>query len=401
MTAQTVEQPSVDTTSAKIGEILEESFGTASKRRGAMFDQLAEGADRPIVLYGAGGLGRLVLDGLRRLGHAPVAFADRKVGEAACSIDGLPAFTPGEAARRFGSEAVFVVCIWNAQTDHRFPATRDELLRLGVRRVAPALALFWKFPDAFLPYYCLDVPEHVLAAREKVERLARELVDDASRDVLLGQLRWRLQMNFNALPMPVDGPAYFQPDLLPLCANEVFVDCGAYDGDTLRAFQSRMLANDARVVCIEPDPDSYARLERYVGSLPSGIRERVRIHNRALGTRRETLLFDGSGTTSARLSKLGTIEVESMPLDDILDQENPTLIKMDLEGAEIDALLGGENAIRRAQPSMAVCVYHRPGHLWEIPLLLREMLPDHGLHLRPHGFEGWDLVCYAIAPGRK
>ena len=401
MTPQTVEKPRMDATLATIDELLGESVGSASKRRRALFDDLAQGTDPPIVLYGGGGLGRLVLERLRSIGHAPIAVADKKIVEAGCSIDGVPAFSPAEAARRFGSEAVFVVCIWNAQTNHRFPITQDDLLRLGVRRVAPALALFWKFSDTFLPYYCLDVPEHVLAAREQVDRLARELADDASRNVLLGQLRWRLHMNFDALPIPVEGPAYFQPDLVPLYANEVFVDCGAYDGDTLRIFESRMRANDARAVSIEPDPDSYARLERYVDSLPSGMRERVRIRNCALGRRHETLLFDGSGTTSARLSKSGTIEVKSMPLDAVLDDETPTLIKMDLEGAEVDALLGGQNAIHRAQPSMAVCVYHRPGHLWEIPLLLREMLPAHLLYLRPHGFEGWDLVCYAIAPGRQ
>ena len=380
-----------------LDELLFESPTTAVRRRVAAFEQLADGADRPVVLYGAGGLGRMVLKGLRSLGRPPVAFADRGITGQNTSIEGIPAFNPGEAAARFGSDAVFVVSIWNAQTDHQYVVTCDQLRRLGARHVAPALALFWRHPETFLPYFCLDVPERVLAAQDDIRRLADELADDASRELLVRQLRWRLRMDFGALPCPVPGPAYFQPDLLPPRHDELFIDCGAFDGDTLSAFRSRMEGNASRAIAIEPDPASYARLESCVEALPAEIRARVRTLRVAVGRSREKLRFDSSGTASAHASNTGTIEVDCLPLDEILGNETPTLIKMDLEGAEVDALLGGQESIRRAGPSMAICVYHRPDHLWAIPLLLRRILPRHALYLRPHGYEGWDLVCYAVA----
>lgn len=388
-------------TATALDELLSESPAAAARRRLEAFDRLENGAGRPVVLYGAGGLGRIALKGLRSLGRPPVAFADRRATASSESIDGVPVLGPAEAVERFGTDAVFVVSIWNAQTDHQYPVTRDELRRLGARRVAPSLALFWKHPETFLPYYCLDVPERVLAARDDIRRLANNLADDASRDVLVRQLRWRVRMDFEALPCPVEGPAYFQPDLLPPRQDELFVDCGAYDGDSLRVFLSRMQGHAARAIAIEPDPASYARLKSCAGALPAGVRERVRTLNVAVGRRREKLRFDSSGLASSHVSDTGTIEVDCLPLDEILDGETPTLVKMDLEGAELDALLGGEASIRRARPSMAICVYHRPDHLWAIPLLVRRMLPNHALHLRPHGYEGWDLVCYAVAPGRS
>ena len=384
-----------------LDELFSESPAAAAKRRMGAFDQLADGADRPVVLYGAGGLGRITARGLRSLGRPPIAFADRNASRTSAPIDGVPVLSLTEAVARFGTNAVFVVSIWNAQTDHQYPATRDELRRLGVRHVAPALALFWKHPETFLPYFCMDVPERVLAAQEDIRRLASELADDASRDVLVRQLRWRVMLDFEALPLPVKGPAYFQPDLLPPRDDELFIDCGAFDGDSLRVFRSRMEGTAARTIAIEPDPASYARLESCAAALPAGVRERVRTLKAAVGIFREKLRFDSSGLASARASNTGTIEVDCLPLDEVLEGETPTLIKMDLEGGEIDALLGGENSIRRAGPSMAICVYHRPDHLWAIPLLLRQMLPNHSLHLRPHGYEGWDLVCYAVAPGRS
>ncbi|OGA63149.1 MAG: hypothetical protein A3G81_28700 [Betaproteobacteria bacterium RIFCSPLOWO2_12_FULL_65_14] len=391
----------VMTTPTVLDELFSERPAAAVRRRLETFDQLANGAGKPVVLYGAGGLGRLALKGLRSLGRPPVAFADRRATASSAPIDGIPVLGPAEAAERFGNEAVFVVSIWNAQTDHRYPVTRDELRRLGARHVAPMLALFWKHPDTFLPYYCLDVPDRVLAAQDDIRRLANELADDASRDVLVRQLRWRVKMDFEALPFPVKGLAYFQPDLLPPRQDELFVDCGAYDGDSLRVFLSRMEGNAARTIAIEPDPASYARLEACAAALPPGVRERVRTLNVAVGRGREKLRFDSSGLASAHASDTGTIEVDCLPLDEILEGETPTLVKMDLEGTELDALRGGEASIRRARPSMAICVYHRPDHLWTIPLLLRRMLPNHTLHLRPHGYEGWDLVCYAVAPGRS
>jgi len=384
-----------------LDELLSKSPAATVNRRLDAFDRLANGANKPAVLYGAGGLGRITLEGLRSLGRPPVAFADRRSTGSSAAIDGVPVFSPAEAAERFGTDVVFVVSIWNAQTDHQYAVTRDELHRLGALHVAPALALFWKYPETFLPYYCLDVPERVLAAQDDIRSLAKELADDASRDVLIRQLRWRLEMDFDGLPSPVRGPAYFQPDLLPPRQDELFIDCGAYDGDTLRVFRSRMEGNASRIIAIEPDPASYARLEAYAGTLPTGVRERVRTLKAAVGRNRGMLRFDSSGLASAHASDTGTIEVDCRPLDEILQGETPTLVKMDLEGAELDALIGGEASIRRAKPSMAICVYHRPDHLWSIPLLLRRMLPNHALHLRPHGYEGWDLVCYAVAPGRS
>lgn len=379
--------------------LLSEPPAAAIKRRSETFDRLAGGADRPLILYGAGGLGRIALEGMRKLGRAPIAFADRRATAASAPMDGIPVLSLQDAVARHGREAAFVVSIWNAQTDHQYPVTRAELQRLGALHVVPVLALFWKHPETFLPYYCLDVPERVLAAGPDIRRLAGELADDASRDVLLRQLRWRLNMDFEALPVPVAGPAYFQPDLIAPHDDALFVDCGAYDGDSLRLFLRHFAGKTARAIAIEPDPASYARLEAHAGSLPEAVRTQLRTLRLAVGRKRERLRFDSSGLASARASDSGTIEVESVPLDEILTDETPTLIKMDLEGAETEALLGGEATIRRAGPSMAICVYHRPEHLWEIPLLLRQMLPGHALHLRPHGYEGWDLVCYAVKPG--
>jgi hypothetical protein len=76
------------------------------------------------------------------------------------------------------------------------------------------------------------------------------------------------------------------------------------------------------------------------------------------------------------------------------------MIKFDIEGAELDALAGGCSIIARDLPVLAVSAYHVQSHLWEVPAALAAISPAYRQFLRPHGTEGWDLVCYAVPPER-
>ena len=92
--------------------------------------------------------------------------------------------------------------------------------------------------------------------------------------------------------------------------------------------------------------------------------------------------------------------MECIRLDDSLQELSPTLIKFDIEGFELDALAGARQVIARSRPILAVSSYHLQDHLWEVPLALASMCSHYRYFLRPHGTEGWDLVCYAIPEER-
>jgi hypothetical protein len=90
-------------------------------------------------------------------------------------------------------------------------------------------------------------------------------------------------------------------------------------------------------------------------------------------------------------------QVPAVALDDVLVGWRPTFIKMDIEGSEIEGLLGARGLIAAEAPSLAICVYHRPDHLWRIPLLLGGWpeMAGYRYFLRAHGFDGFDTVLYA------
>lgn len=76
------------------------------------------------------------------------------------------------------------------------------------------------------------------------------------------------------------------------------------------------------------------------------------------------------------------------------------MIKMDIEGAELDALRGATETIRTARPILAVCAYHKCEHLWTLPSTISAVLPEYQISLRRYAEECWEMVYYAIPPER-
>ena len=378
-------------------ELLSEPREDARARARSAFDEQAGPVAAPLVLFGAGNLGRKTLAGLRAGGIEPIAFTDNNPGLWGKEVEGVRVLPPEEASDRFGDTAVFVVTIWRGEGNDRMRERCSQLRRLGCARVVTFLPLFWKYPEIFLPHYAVDLPFRVLDAKERIEEAFGLLSDDASRTEFVGEVRWRLLGDFDYLGEPVSNEIYFPEDLHSLSADEVFVDCGAFDGDTIRRFLARLPDFRGRIKALEPDPANFGKLARYVESLPYELRQRIDIFPWAVSSRRETLRFNATGTEAASLGS-GSTQVQGVALDELLEDCRPTYIKMDTEGAEPEAIRGAFRTIATHRPAMAICVYHRQDHLWEIPLLIDSCAGGYRFHLRPQLLEGWDLVCYAI-PG--
>lgn len=358
------------------------------------FDRLSEG--RRLVLCGAGGLGRKTLRGLRAAGVEPIAFADNNRGLWGKDVDGLRVLDPAEAAARFGDAAAFVVTSWGAHSADRLADRLARLRSLGCGCVLSFRTLFWKYPSQFLPHYACDLPHRVHERADQVAAAAQLWCDEASRIEYLEQIRWRTTIDHDGLPQAVGGPAYFPPDLIRMTQHERFVDCGAFDGDTFRDFVRVTDGRFSRVWALEPDPANYATLCETVAACPEDARRRVDVIPLAVAETAKMLRFAGVGLASSGFSEQGEISVQCVAIDELLGGDEPTFIKMDIEGAEPDALRGASRVVRGSRPILAISAYHLQEHIWQIPLQLAEMVDDYHFHLRPHDNEGWDLVCYAI-----
>lgn len=345
-----------------------------------------------LVLFGTGQLGRITLENLQRLGQPPLAFADNNPSLAGTDLDGIPILLPKDAAMQF-SKALFVVTVYtNAPV-------RRQLQEMGLPFITFA-ELAWCYPDAFLPRAGLELPHKILAESSEVRAAFDLWADEESREEYLGQIAWRLTLDPAALPphSPVEE-TYFASDLFDLKPDEVMVDCGAFDGDSIRAFLQRTGNSFKAAVGLEPDPVTRTRFEKWRDSLPREQASKIHLLPYATGDKRETLSFDSTGTAASAIGS-GQVQVECLPLDESVAQYAPTFIKMDIEGAEPATVRGARQIIRDRQPILAVCLYHAQEHLWQLPLLMQSLNPDYRLFLRRYADECWEIVCYAVPAER-
>jgi FkbM family methyltransferase len=384
----------------ELDALLAEGPEGAARRERDTFERLAAPFGTRIVLFGAGGLGRRVLASLRTYGIEPLAFCDNDARLWTASVNGVAVLSPAEAVQRFGASASFVVTVWGALGHDRMRDRVGQLQDLGCKNAFPFLPLAWKYPSGALPHYGAGLPSGVHAAANRVRGAFDLLSDDASRLEYVRQIRWRLFGDFDALTEPVHHPIYFPRDLCALRPDEVFVDCGAYDGDTVRLFVREAHSTFGGIYAFEPDPVSFEKLAATLRKLPGAGGDTVAAFPYATGAKSERMRFIASGTAMSALGD-GDLEVEVRTLDETLAAAKPTYIKMDIEGSEPDALAGARRIVSEESPVLAISCYHRQEHLWEIPLQIHALNPGYRFYLRPHDLEMWDLICYAVPFGRS
>jgi len=360
------------------------------------FDRVAAPFERRVVIFGTGYLGDMALAGLRGAGIEPVAFCDNNSRRWYSQKEGIAILSPAEAVERYGESAAFVVAIYNSS------AARSQLHRLGCSRVVPYPALFWKHWRTMPREDRLELPSRVLEQAGEMPAGYDLLSDEESRREFCAQIRWRCLLDYDCLPPASDArEMYFEPAIFRLLEQEVFVDCGAFDGDSIRAFLGAASGRFGKVYAWEADRANCAALCRYRASLPEEIASRMEILPYAVGQRNGAVRFISEGTAGSRLTDAGhALEVECRTIDSALADVRPSLIKMDIEGAEPDALRGAAGTMARCRPVMAVCAYHKLAHLWEIPRLLKSANQDYRIFLRRYAEECWETVYYAVPPER-
>jgi FkbM family methyltransferase len=381
----------------ELDSLLNEDIVSARERESSAFERMAGPLTGSLILFGAGILGRKILAGLRKKGIEPLAFSDNDTGKWGRSIDGIKVLSPVEAAGKFSDSACFVVTIWSP--NNNCLQIRNQLQKLGCSKIVHFVVLFWKYPDIFLPYYLFDLPSKILEQDSFIRKALALLNDEESRRQYVSHLRWRLLSDYEGLPPASLRDQYF-PDIVRLLPDEVFVDCGAFDGDTIDRFIKMEDGKFKDIIAYEPDLRNFRKLREYIMTLDRPIRDKIRISNHAVGSRQMKACFDSAGEARSAVSNTGSVIVDCVTLDEDLISDGPTFLKFDIEGSEMDGLIGANHIIKDHMPVVAVCVYHRPDDLWQIPLYLHSINSDYKFFIRTHQFDGLDTVLYAMSPDR-
>ena len=266
-------------------------------------------------------------------------------------------------------------------------------------------------------FHELNTYKIIEANKDKIEKVRELLADEKSKKVYDAIVE-KTKYNIDDYTDIADDlyEHYFSDGFFTYGENEVFIDGGAFQGeDTIRL--SRVIGKDKikRVYCFEPDQSNFDKCVRNLqkhfedkgkGEKDAHVGEHYSVLKSGLWNENSNVGFISYGTHASVFAELRNAaspnSVPGVRIDDVIGlDEKVTLIKMDIEGAEIQALQGAEDTIRRDAPKLAICIYHMIEDLWTIPLYIHSLNPDYKLFVRHHTVKFWDSVLYAMEGDMK
>ncbi|MEI7429026.1 MAG: FkbM family methyltransferase [Betaproteobacteria bacterium] len=372
--------------------------------------------DRPFVLFGAGSAGRRLLPLFLAHGATPTFFCDndpRKIGD---RLDGITIITVADVRCNL-PDAIVVITVGQGEENVRQQFISTGFLSENIRTVCAGPLNFythinqWYWSEADLAKHANDLAKtyHLLADNSSrrlfLQRIAL-LSGGAHYTAYCAHIKEHSYVGLHPCPSVRGGPEnhyYFNNDVVRLSNKETIVDCGAFDGDTLEQFllASQHFPNATYTAhCLEPDPVNFSKLAE---NIPAN--DNVHLYKIGAWSGKATLDFEDSTATSvnqpssAKIGCQGTgIKIEVDALDTLLAGEQVTFIKMDIEGAEKEALQGATELIAKCRPTLAISIYHLRDDIFQIPLLIDKTCAGYRFHLRLFSQNFTETVLFAI-PG--
>lgn len=234
-----------------------------------------------------------------------------------------------------------------------------------------------------------DVKEKIIEVYELLEK-------EEDKKFYIDYIKAHITMDFTKLsePLPIELQ-YLAHDIDCIKNYDFFVDCGAYDGDTIRNLTNKGVELK-NIVAFEPQKELFDKLEKTIKenenietaiAIPCGVYSEVQTYR---------FKKNQDSLSSSSIDDDGDDMIQCVSIDQILKGFKPTFIKMDIEGSELSALKGAKETIKKYRPQLAICIYHSLSDAWEIPLFIHSIDPSYKFYLRNYNYMGLETVLYAF-----
>lgn len=330
---------------------------------------------RNLYLFGAGSAGLCFSYTFQQYGISVTAFCDNNPQKVGTVFHGLPVVSFEEMKQDHNK--FVVISAVNAF---------DVLIRQCETAGIPAddiCSIDWLWFDK-------DDKELILNRIDDFVSAYSHCSDDLSKQVFTTALINRYMRDRRIYKNNMcDGIMYFDNDILHLRqGQEVFLDCGAAFGDTATQFLSLF---GGKVYAYEPDDLEYQKLLHTVKGNPDIITVHAGLGDAVCTRRFNNSSFDIGGTFEEGGNQAAQVQTIDLSLSEV-----PTFIKMDIQGYELNALQGAEETIRQHKPKMAICIYHKTSHFFDIPNYIFSLRPDYKMYVRHYRDDVGDTICYFI-----
>ena len=332
-------------------------------------------AQKPIVLYGMGNGADKIINVLNDFGisfhgvFASDGFVRNKIfhGHKICSY--------AELKEKY-KEMIVLLC---------FGSERPEVLQ-NIKKIAAEQELY--APDVPVIGGGLFTEEYLKHNKEAFKAVYELLADDLSRKTFENTVLYKLSGKINYLLECETSVSEPYESFLKLHSNEHFLDLGAYNGDTVADFITRV-PSYKKITAVEPDIKTFKKLQ-----------ENVKNYNNISAVNMCVSNYVGEAEFGMRGGRnsgvcFGTTKAQFTTVDALLGGEDVSFIKMDIEGEEKNALQGADGTIVKYKPKMLISCYHRTEDLISLPLEVLRIRQDYKMYMRHFSsLPAWDTNYY-------
>ncbi|AQR96989.1 FkbM family methyltransferase [Clostridium saccharoperbutylacetonicum] len=330
-----------------------------------------------VIFFGASEFGIIMSEKFKDMGINIKYFCDNDSNKWGKKIDNILVISTEELKQKDRNSNIMITTIF-------FEEVYEQLTKLGFKNIMYRAGGLDNNPF----YSEIFIHDNI----HKIEKVYNFLEDEKSKRVMNGIIKHRLTNDFECLLY--ENNQYFVSDIIHINEKEIFLDGGAYVGDTIEAFLKFSEKSFEKIYSFEPDKSNVAKLKDFI--VNNKIEDKVIVEAKGLHSNTEILNFSSKCGSGSQISDNGDDTIEVVKIDEYFNNVPVTFIKMDIEGSEMDALRGAQETIKKNKPKLAICCYHKIDDLWEIPLMIKKILPEYKIYMRHHSKYLYETVCYAV-----
>lgn len=334
-------------------------------------------AEKPIVIYGMGNGADKIMDEFERRGIAVSGVAASDSFVRGQSFRGFHVRTVSSFEDELG-DIIIIIAFGSS-----LPEVMEHIRSLEKRHevLAPDV------PVCGDNIWCSDFYNE---NRRQIEDTYSLLADEQSRMVFRNVISFKLTGRLSYLRAAYSDKSEVFNNILQLGNDESYLDLGAYRGDTIDEFLLYTGGSYRRITALEPDRRSFSKLKAHTAGMND-----IKLFRMGIWSEDADLPFEASKGRGSGIRDGGEETLAVTRIDTLFAVRKLTYLKMDVEGCERQAFLGGIKAIRRDKPKLNIAAYHRSEDIFSLPLLIHSIEPSYRIFLRQHPYiPAWDLNLY-------
>ncbi len=336
--------------------------------------------NRKCFIYGAGNTSLLYgIESFEKTKLNIIAFIDGNPDKIGTKFLNKPVISLDECLKKYEDPLVFI----NVGTTKTINQVNDLL------------------KEKHVEHYILD--KYVFTQnKDKILDIYNSLGDDLSKETYANIILARMNESKQDFSLVKNDQYFDLPEFRQNDPNEIFVDCGAYVGDTIEKYLFIKQGIFKQIYAFEPEQRNFEALNYRTDRLNKEwalSSEKIKIINAAVSDIDSQGVIASANQDSpslgAKITQNNNGSIPIIKLDSFFSNKKITFLKADIESYEQKLLLGARNIISRDKPLLAICIYHNAYDMFEIPLLIKEINPNYKMYIRQHYYGLSDTIIYS------